>query len=45
VALLCEVRYWTEAEWAALPERDRPREHAHAPGRGWFGAVPVAGVN
>jgi hypothetical protein len=44
-AMLCEVRYWTEAEWASLHESDRPRERAHAPGRGWFGTVPVVGIN
>jgi hypothetical protein len=42
---LCEVRFWTEAQWATLPEGERPRERAHAPGRGWFGVVPVAGMN
>jgi hypothetical protein len=44
-AMLCEVRHWTEAEWAALPEARRPREAAHCPGRGWFAPVPIAGLN
>src|ERR1700761_6275061 len=43
-ARICEVidgpalgtlRVWTESEWAALPEADRPAEHAHYPGLGW----------
>ena len=43
--MLCELHYWSEAEWASLPEADRPAEAAHAPGVGWIGAVPVAGLN
>jgi hypothetical protein len=42
---LYDLRYWTEEEWAALPEGERPREHVHAPGRGRFGAVPVTALN
>jgi hypothetical protein len=43
--MLCAVRFWTEAEWAALPERHRPSGAAHKPGVGWVGPVPVTGLN
>ena len=43
--MLCRLRVWTEAEWAALPARERPSRHVHAPGLGWVGAVPIAGLN
>ena len=39
--MLCEVRTWTEAEWAALPPEFRPVVFEHAPGLGWVGAVPA----
>jgi hypothetical protein len=39
------LRVWSEAEWAALPEADRPGTHAHRPGLGWVGAVPVVSLN
>jgi hypothetical protein len=29
------VRAWTEAEWGALPERDRPGAARPVPGFGW----------
>ncbi|HEY2154901.1 MAG TPA: hypothetical protein VGH33_04680 [Isosphaeraceae bacterium] len=43
--MLCAVRFWTEEQWAALPESERPRDAAHKPGVGWVGAVPVAGLH
>jgi hypothetical protein len=42
---LCAVRVWTEAEWAALPEGDRPQRREHFPGFGWVGSDPVAEMN
>jgi len=39
--MLCEVRTWTEAEWAALPSDLRPLVYEHAPGLGWIGAIPA----
>ena len=39
------LQVWTEAEWRALPEADRPLEYTHAPGLGWVGAVAVACLN
>ena len=44
-SMLCDLRVWSEAEWAELAERDRPREFVHAPGLGWVGAVPKVGLN
>ena len=38
---ICELHTWADSEWEALPEHERPRLHAHAPGLGWVGAVPV----
>jgi hypothetical protein len=43
--MLCALRFWTEAEWDALPEARRPRDAAHKAGVGWVFAVPVAGLN
>ena len=42
---LCDLRVWSEEEWAALPERDRPLEVVHAPGLGWVGGVPSVRLN
>jgi hypothetical protein len=43
--LLCRLQVWTEAEWAVLPEEDRPTTFTHAPGLGWVGAVPIDCMN
>jgi len=42
---LCDLRVWTEEEWAALPEHERPLQFVHAPGLGWVGGAPVARLN
>jgi hypothetical protein len=42
---LCVLRVWSEAEWEALPERERPANSEHVPGLGWVGAVPAECVN
>ena len=42
--MLCEVRFWNEAEWASLPIAKRPRERMHKPGSGWIGLVPIAAI-
>jgi len=39
--MLCEVRTWTEAQWATLPPGLRPVVYERIPGLGWVGAVPV----
>lgn len=44
-AMLCRLLIWTEEEWEQLPESARPLEFTHAPGLGWIGALPVAGLN
>ena len=43
--MLCRLCAWTDAEWEALPEARRPARYTRAPGLGWVGAVPVAGLN
>jgi hypothetical protein len=43
--MLCELRVWTEAEWAALPAEVRPARYTHVPGLGWVGAVPLESLN
>jgi hypothetical protein len=43
--LLCRMEFWTEEQWAALPEPDRPTIRRRVPGRGWLGAVMVAILN
>jgi hypothetical protein len=43
--MLCRLRIWTEEEWALLPIAERPKQHTHAPGLGWIGAVPIACMN
>ncbi|MDR3638162.1 MAG: hypothetical protein P4L84_30440 [Isosphaeraceae bacterium] len=42
---LCDLRVWTEEEWAALPEHERPLQFVHAPGLGWVGGVPTIRLN
>jgi hypothetical protein len=42
---LCDLRVWSEEEWAALPEHERPLEFVHAPGLGWVGGVPTIRLN
>jgi hypothetical protein len=44
-AMLCEVRFYSEAEWAELSDRERPVDCAHKPGVGWICAVPTVGLN
>ena len=42
---LCRVRVWTDAQWADMPERERPATAEHIPGLGWVGAVPEICLN
>jgi hypothetical protein len=42
---LCDLKVWTEEEWAALPEHERPLKYVHAPGLGWVGGVPILRLN
>ncbi len=42
---LCRLRVWTEAEWGALREDQRPATREHVRGLGWVGAVPVLTLN
>ena len=42
---LCQLRFWTEAEWDALGPDRRPAGAAHKPGSGWVAAVPVRGFS
>ncbi len=44
-ATLYRLRFWTEAEWAALPSGGRPPRATHRPGVGWVAAVPVETLN
>ena len=41
-SVLCRLQFWSEAEWAELPESEWPVRSEHVPGIGWVGAVPVA---
>ena len=43
--MLCRLQIWTEQEWEALAERDRPIESVHVPGLGWVGALPIECMN
>ncbi len=43
--MLCRLHVWTEAEWTALAEDERPAQYVHAPGLGWVGAVPQRCMN
>lgn len=36
---LCEVRVWSDAEWAQLDPAERPSRVVQVPGLGWVGAV------
>jgi len=39
--MLCEVRTWTDEDWAALPAARRPVAYERVPCLGWVGAVPA----
>ncbi|AGA30468.1 hypothetical protein Sinac_6388 [Singulisphaera acidiphila DSM 18658] len=43
--MLCRLHIWTEQEWEALADRDRPVEFVHVPGLGWVGALPLECMN
>lgn len=43
--ILCELRVWSDEEWALLSESERPLRYVHAPGLGWVGAVPLESLN
>jgi hypothetical protein len=38
---LCRLRVWSEEEWSAVPDDQRPWRVAHFPGLGWVGAVAI----
>jgi hypothetical protein len=42
---LCRVRFFTEAEWAALAPGRRPAGAVHRPGSGYVAAVLVADLS
>jgi len=42
---LCRLQIWTDQEWAALANAERPQTFIHAPGLGWVGALPVESLN
>jgi hypothetical protein len=42
---LCELRVWSEREWADLPESERPLTCVFCEGLGWVGAVPKIALN
>lgn len=42
---LYRLRFWSEQEWAALPEGSRPELAEYIPGLCWVGAVPVEDLN
>jgi hypothetical protein len=42
---LCRVRVFTEAEWEAMPESERPARSEFVPGVGWVAAVPEQNLN
>jgi hypothetical protein len=44
-SVLCHLRVWTEEEWAALAEHERPLQFVHAPGLGWVGGTPITVLN
>jgi hypothetical protein len=44
-SMLCRLKIWDDAEWAALSENERPRDFVHVRGLGWVGAVPIEGLN
>jgi hypothetical protein len=42
---LCRLRLWSEEEWSAVPDDQRPQRVAHLPGLGWVGAVAIRELN
>jgi hypothetical protein len=43
--MLCRLHVWTESEWTAMPEFERPIRSEHISGLGWVGAIPVECLN
>jgi hypothetical protein len=43
--VLCRLEVWSEAEWAAMPESERPATSEHVVGLGWVGVVPAECMN
>ena len=43
--MLCDLRVWSDADWEALPDRERPAVRERVHGLGWLGAVPVQCLN
>jgi hypothetical protein len=39
--VLCQLRIWSEEEWAAIPDERRPQRSVHVARLGWVGAVPI----
>jgi hypothetical protein len=42
---LCRLHIWSDDEWAALAETDRPIRAERLDGLGWVGAIPEACLN
>lgn len=42
---LCLLQIWTDEEWNATPESERPALSTYAPGLGWVCARPVKCMN
>jgi hypothetical protein len=43
--MLCRLHVWSEFEWTALPDSERPIRSEHVDGLGWVGAIPVQCLN
>jgi hypothetical protein len=43
--VLCRLHVWSEFEWTALSESERPIRSEHILGLGWVGAIPVQCLN
>ncbi len=44
-SVLCDLKVWSDEEWAALSETERPLVYEHFPQLGWVGGVPRVQLN
>ena len=44
-SMLCRLLVWSESQWAAQSEFERPLRSEYVSGLGWIVAIPLHGLN
>lgn len=44
-SMFCRLHIWTESEWAAQSEFERPLRSEYVSSVGWIVAIPLHGLN